>query len=116
MEKKYNAAHAIQDKQSKAVSAFALMNEQYINNPTCNSIKPYLTSVAHQQIYTTASIRAQLTLGIMYAQKTAASQSKVTQQFYALKAKEYLGAVALQEQYRSGQECALAILQLLTMQ
>jgi hypothetical protein len=106
----------MQDKQNKTISAFRLMNEQYINNATCNSIKPYLMSVAHQQLYTTASIRAQLTLGIMYAQKNFTTQSKVTKQFYALKAKEYLGAVALQEQYKSGQDCALAILQLLTIQ
>ncbi len=92
------------------VDAFTLMNKQYLNNAEINQLKPYLNSVALQNQYEVAAIRAQLALGWIYAQK-AYSTKLLTKQFYALKAKQYLSTVALQDLYPKGQQCAIALLQ-----
>ncbi len=95
-----------------APNTFTWMNKQFMSNTEINHVKPYLNSVAVQNHYKIAATRAQLALGLIYAQKAHATKWQ-TKQFYACKAKQYLSAVALQDLYPKGQQCALTILRLL---
>jgi hypothetical protein len=93
-------------------SAFSLMNNQFLSNSEITNIKPYLNSVALQDQYKIAAVRAQLALGWLYAQK-ATSTKVCYRQFYLCKAKQYLSNVALQDVYPKGAQCAVTLLQTL---
>ena len=113
----YSAARSLEsvkeffDVSRMSACAFYLMNEQYAQiQLESNALRPYLHSVAYQNRYATACVRAKLVLGLMHAHKTMMTYSPATKSFHRLKAHEYLGDVALQDLYLPGQQCALAVL------